>query len=98
MMVQLVASGRGVCALPNWVAAEYLARDWVKSVSLGNKGVWCTLYAAIRQEDSKVAFIEDFLDTAKNNCRASLAGGGEIGFDQLPLLLGEGWGEDYLLM
>ncbi len=74
MMVQLVASGRGVCALPNWVAAEYLARDWVKSVPLGDKGVWCTLYAAIRQEDSKVAFIEDFLDTAKNNCRASLAG------------------------
>jgi LysR family transcriptional regulator for metE and metH len=37
MMVQLVASGRGVCALPNWVAAEYLARDWVKSVSFRRK-------------------------------------------------------------
>jgi len=60
MMVQLVASGRGVCALPNWVAAKYLARDWVKSVPLGEKGVWCTLYAAVRQEDSKVAFIKTF--------------------------------------
>ncbi len=74
MMMQLVASGRGVCALPNWVAAEYLARDWVKSVSLGDKGVWCTLYAAMRQEDSSLAFIEDFVQSAKQNCLASLTG------------------------
>ncbi len=74
MMVQLVASGRGVCALPNWVAAEYLTRDWVKSVSLGEKGVWCTLYAAIRAEDQSLAFIEDFLQTATANCHTGLAG------------------------
>lgn len=74
MMVQLVASGRGVCALPNWVAAEYLARDWVKSVSLGEKGVWCTLYAAVRVEDNTLAFIEDFINTAKLNSLRSLAG------------------------
>ena len=74
MMMQLVASGRGVCALPNWVAAEYLARDWVKSVPLGDKGVWCTLYAAMRQEDSSLAFIEDFVQSAKQNCLASLTG------------------------
>jgi len=74
MMVQLVASGRGVCALPNWVASEYLTRDWVKSVSLGDKGVWCTLYAAMRQEDSSLAFIEDFVQSAKQNCLASLTG------------------------
>ncbi|PTQ90143.1 LysR family transcriptional regulator [Agitococcus lubricus] len=74
MMVQLAASERGVCSLPNWVAAEYVARDWVKTVSLGEHGVWCTLYAAIRQEDTELAFIEDFLTSARQNCLAQLAG------------------------
>lgn len=74
MMIQLVASQRGVCALPNWVAAEYLSRDWVKAVSLGEKGVWCTLYAAIRQEDHTLAFIEIFLQSAKQNSLANLVG------------------------
>jgi len=74
MMMQLVASGRGVCALPNWVAAEYLARDWVKAVPLGDKGVWCTLYAAIRAEDYDLAFIQDFLSTARRSCLQTLKG------------------------
>lgn len=74
MMVQLAASGRGVCALPNWAAAEYLARDWVKALSLGTDGVWCTLYAAIRKEDKSLAFIDDFLQTAQSNCLHHLTG------------------------
>lgn len=74
MMMQLVASGRGVCALPNWVAAEYLARDWVKALPLGAQGVWCTLYAAIRAEESDLAFVQDFLHTARASCLTTLKG------------------------
>lgn len=74
MMVQLVASGRGVTALPNWVAAEYLERDWVKALPLGRHGVWCTLYAAIRSEDAELAFVQDFLGTAKETCMRNLQG------------------------
>jgi LysR family transcriptional regulator for metE and metH len=74
MLVQLVASGRGVAALPNWVAAEYLERDWVKALPLGRSGIWCTLYAAIRVEDAELVYVQEFLELARQGCLASLRG------------------------
>ncbi|ANF56962.1 LysR family transcriptional regulator [Halotalea alkalilenta] len=65
MMMQLVASGRGVCALPNWALTEYLERDYVNAVRLGEQGVWGTLYAAIRGEQRELGWMQAFLDTAK---------------------------------
>jgi len=66
MMMQLVASGRGVCALPNWALTEYLERDYVRAVRLGEQGLWSTLYAAIRTETADAAYMKDFLRTAKD--------------------------------
>lgn len=74
MMVQLVASGRGICALPSWAAQEYLQRGWVKTLSLGENGIWQTLYAAVREEDADVAFVQDFLITARETSNATLEG------------------------
>ena len=74
MLVQLVASGRGVAALPNWVAAEYLQRDWIKALPLGRNGVWCTLYAAIRVEDAELVYVQEFLRMARQGCLESLQG------------------------
>jgi LysR family transcriptional regulator for metE and metH len=74
MMVQLVASGRGVAALPNWAAAEYLRRDWIKTLPLGPDGVWCTLYAAVRREDEALVYLQDFLGSARDNCMLTLEG------------------------
>lgn len=74
MMVQLAASGRGVCALPGWAAQEYVQRGWVKTLALGPGGVWRTLYAAVREEDAGLAFLEDFLETARQTSEATLAG------------------------
>jgi len=53
---------------------EYLARDWVKALSLGKNGVWCTLYAAIRRSDEDIAFLQDFLNTARDSCLLTLKG------------------------
>jgi LysR family transcriptional regulator, regulator for metE and metH len=39
MMVQLVASGRGVVCLPNWALHEYRERDYVVVKSLGEEGI-----------------------------------------------------------
>jgi LysR family transcriptional regulator for metE and metH len=64
MMVQLVASGRGVAALPNWAMHEYLERDFIQAKPLGEKGLWCTLYAAIREDQQNSDFMTDFLATA----------------------------------
>ncbi len=65
MMMQLVASGRGVCALPNWALTEYLERDYVKAVALGEDGVWSTLFAAIREDTREAPWMVDFLRTAR---------------------------------
>src|SRR5690625_7309189 len=35
MMVQMVASGRGLCALPHWVLVDYVVQDLI-SVSSAN--------------------------------------------------------------
>lgn len=74
MMMQLVASGRGVCSLPNWALTEYLERDYVKAVALGEKGVWSTLFAAIREETRQAPWMEDFLRTARETSFAVLEG------------------------
>jgi LysR family transcriptional regulator for metE and metH len=74
MMVQLAASGRGVCALPGWAAQEYVQRGWVRTLALGPRGVWRTLYAAVREEDAGLAFMQDFLETARRSSEATLAG------------------------
>ncbi|WP_293265309.1 LysR family transcriptional regulator [Neptunomonas sp.] len=74
MILQLVASGRGVAALPNWALHEYLQREYVVARPLGEKGVWCTLYAAIRKDQKNAEFMVDFLSTAKEVSFSTLTG------------------------
>ncbi len=74
MMLQLVASGRGVAALPNWALHQYLQRDYIATRPLGDKGVWCTLYAAIREDQKEAEFMVDFLNTAKEVSFRNLTG------------------------
>lgn len=74
MMLQLVASSRGVAALPNWALHEYLQRDYVVARPLGEKGIWCTLYAAVREDQKDSEFMQDFLNTAKEVSFSTLAG------------------------
>ena len=61
MLIQLVASERGVASLPNWVVSDYEKKGWVVSRPLGD-GVYCQLYAATRTASKDVAFIQGFLD------------------------------------
>lgn len=81
MMVQLVASGRGVAALPNWALTEYLDEGLVARCRLGRAGVWRTLYAAIRIEDADAPYVEDFLRVAREYCFRTLAGIRSAGHD-----------------
>jgi LysR family transcriptional regulator for metE and metH len=74
MMLQLVASGRGVAALPNWALAEYLERDYVVARRLGPEGLWCTLYAAVREETRDAPYMAGFLETARAVCFDTLRG------------------------
>jgi LysR family transcriptional regulator for metE and metH len=74
MMIQLVASGRGLVCLPNWALHEYLERDYVVARSLGEEGVWPTLYAAVRQDQADAAFVRGFVEVARSTCFSTLVG------------------------
>lgn len=83
MMVQLAASGLGVCALPNWVLDEYRRQGLVSVARAGADGVWPTLYVAFREESVGRTYCQDFLRLAREYCfktlkgvRAPLIGGG----------------------
>ena len=65
MIMQLVASRRGIAALPSWVLTEYLERNYVAARPLGKETFWCTLFAATRYADSEHAFMHDFIETAR---------------------------------
>ena len=74
MMMQLVASGRGGCCLPNWAITEYLQRGYVSARRLGRDGLFGTLYAAVREDMLEMPYMQDFLLTAKDISFATLEG------------------------
>lgn len=74
MMVQLVASGRGVACLPNWALAEYVERNLVVPLSLGEDGLWPTLYAAVREDQAEAAYVRAFAEQARLTCFERLRG------------------------
>jgi LysR family transcriptional regulator for metE and metH len=74
MMVQLVASGRGVACLPNWALTEYLANELLTALRMSESGLWGRLYAAIRSDQREVPFMSEFLSTASSTCFETLSG------------------------
>lgn len=74
IIIQLVASQRGVSALPNWALAEYMNQSWLRICRLGERGVWRTLYAALRSEDLEADYLKAFLRQARDTCFKTLTG------------------------
>lgn len=74
MMVQLVASGRGVACLPSWALQPYLDSGLISTRPLGEEGLWPTLYAAIRREQLDSPFMQDFFQQALDSCFRHLPG------------------------
>ena len=74
MIVQLVASQRGVTALPNWALTEFLSQGWLRTCRLGEHGVWRTLYAAVRSDDLQADYVQAFLKQARETCFKTLQG------------------------
>lgn len=60
-ILQLVASGRGVAALPGWTVQQYLDRDYVVWKPVGKTGLHSRLYAATTTAAARVAYMEEFL-------------------------------------
>ncbi|WP_323017571.1 LysR family transcriptional regulator [Castellaniella sp.] len=73
MIVQLVASGRGVAALPSWALDEYKDLPGLHICRLDD-GIWRTLQAGVRAEDTDTAYVQAFLEQARRTCFEALPG------------------------
>ena len=71
IMLQMVASGRGVAALPRWLAKEYAAKMDVVAVRLGNKGIAKQIYLGAREADVGVDYLKAFIELARQSQRPS---------------------------
>ncbi|MEM9025539.1 MAG: LysR family transcriptional regulator [Verrucomicrobiota bacterium] len=65
MMLQLVACGRGVAALPRWLVEDYAEKYPVFSVRLGKNGVAKQIFLGTRTEDVEIDYLEAFLEMAR---------------------------------
>ncbi|MDG6896236.1 LysR family transcriptional regulator [Volucribacter amazonae] len=71
-IIQLVASKRGVAALPYWAVKPYLERGYVVARKITEQGLYSNLYAAFREIDAEIAFIDDFYQTVKSQSFSTL--------------------------
>jgi LysR family transcriptional regulator for metE and metH len=73
-ILQLVASRRGVAALPNWGIKNYVDYKYVIARSIGRTGLWSNLHAATTADMARQPFLRDFLETARRECFSRLDG------------------------
>jgi len=73
-ILQLVASRRGIAALPNWTVQSYLERDYVLAKPIGTQGLWGELYAGTTEAAAGSAYMLDFLDIVRTTSFRSLPG------------------------
>jgi LysR family transcriptional regulator, regulator for metE and metH len=65
IMLQMVASGRGVAALPRWLVQEYQSRFDVVPVQLGKQGIAKQIYLGIRETESQIDYVQAFIQLAQ---------------------------------
>jgi len=71
-ILQLVASRRGIAALPSWGVKSYVDHDYVLAKRIGNKGLWSDLYAIVDRVQSKRPYIADFTGIIRETCASEL--------------------------
>lgn len=65
IMVQMVASGRGVAALPRWLVQEYADKMNVVPVRLGPKGIAKQIHLGAREADIDIDYLKAFVELAR---------------------------------
>jgi LysR family transcriptional regulator for metE and metH len=73
ILLQMVASGRGVTALPRWLVAEHpLARE-LKAVRLGRRGIAKRIHLGVREADLETPYLRAFVALARAGAAAPAA-------------------------
>jgi len=74
ILLQMVASGRGVTALPGWLVAEYEKKMRVASVRLGRHGIAKQIFLGVRAADLEVEYVASFIALARSARKPRRAG------------------------
>ncbi|WP_111977149.1 LysR family transcriptional regulator [Algibacillus agarilyticus] len=65
IMLQMVAAGRGVCALPGWLVDQYAQSMPIKSLRFGEQGIQKQIFVGIRKNEHDINYLHDFIEQAK---------------------------------
>lgn len=65
ILLQMVASGRGVTALPRWLVDHYADRMEIAAVRLGPQGIAKQIFLGAREEDLGVDYLRAFIESAR---------------------------------
>jgi len=65
IMLQMVASGRGVAALPRWLVQEYASQVDVVPVRLGPRGIAKQIHLGAREADLTIDYLQAFIQLAR---------------------------------
>ena len=65
IMLQMVASGRGVAALPRWLVEEYADQLEIVPVRLGRQGLAKQIFLGAREADLEVDYLASFIAHAR---------------------------------
>jgi LysR family transcriptional regulator for metE and metH len=67
IMLQMVASGRGVAALPRWLVEEYADKVAVSAVQLGAQGIAKQIFLGVRETDDAIDYLTAFVELARES-------------------------------
>jgi LysR family transcriptional regulator, regulator for metE and metH len=65
LMLQLVAAGRGVAVLPDWLVSEEGEGLPIRTVRLGAEGISKSIHVGVRKGEEDVEYIAGFLELAQ---------------------------------
>lgn len=65
IMLQMVASGRGVTALPKWLVTDYAPHLQLRTLRLGPTGIQKHIYLGAREVDYDTDYLQSFIAMAR---------------------------------
>jgi LysR family transcriptional regulator for metE and metH len=71
-ILQLVASRRGIAALPNWGVKNYVDLDYVLAKRIGAKGLWSDLYAVAPRSLVTKPYVAELAAIIRAKCASQL--------------------------
>lgn len=73
-IIQLVASRRGIAALPGWGLQNYIEHEYIIGKPITKQGLWSELYAAGAPEVMERPYARDMVRIIRETCSEHLAG------------------------